>query len=78
MASADTNTRQTQSNELIAKQLQSHPALAAMGDGQDESIGGGSAMGTPRASVAPSGGTKLRLTMGSAAVNGSAPGSGTD
>lgn len=74
----DTDTRQNSSSELIAKQLQSNPALAALGDGQDDSVAGGSATGTPRASVAPSGGTKLRLTMGSAAVNGSAPGSGTD
>lgn len=73
-----TDLIQTQCNELIAKQMQAHPNLAALGDGQDDSIAGGSATGTPRASAAPSGGTKLRLTLGNSALNGSAPGSGTD
>ena len=64
---------------MVAKQLQSKPNLAALEDGQ--STAGGSTNATPRASVAPSGGTKLRLTMGGAgaAINGSAAGgSGAD
>lgn len=78
LATPDTDIKQNQCNDLIAKQMQDHPNLASLGDGQDDSVAGGSATGTPRASAAPSGGTKLRLTLGNSAMNGSAPGSGTE
>jgi hypothetical protein len=60
---------QSKCNDLVAKQIAAHPGLAALEDGQ--STAAGSANGTPRASVAPAGGTKLRLTMGGGgAING--------
>ncbi|KPI36928.1 Chromatin structure-remodeling complex subunit snf21 [Cyphellophora attinorum] len=65
----DANTIEKTCNDLIAKQIAAHPGLAALEDGQ--STAAGSANGTPRASVAPAGGTKLRLTMGGGgAING--------
>ncbi|EXJ79776.1 adenosinetriphosphatase [Capronia epimyces CBS 606.96] len=54
-------------NEAIAKQIAQHPGLALSGDRgahDGESTAAGSATGTPRGSVAPTGGTKLRLTLG--------------
>jgi len=58
---------QNHCNQAIAKQLHEHPNLASLEDKslQDgHSTGVGSSLGTPRASVAPVGGTKLRLTLG--------------
>lgn len=51
---------------MIAAQLEEHPGLSTLGEGDASTIGG-SNMGTPRASVAP-GGTKLKLNF--AAANG--------
>ena len=54
--------------ETIAKLLQEQGALAALEDGQ--STAAGSASATPRASVAPPGGPRLKLKLG---VMSSAP-----
>ncbi len=78
---------QNHCNEAIAKQISDNPILASLGDrsGQDgESTAAASSVGTPRGSVAPAGGTKLRLTLGSSsngfATNGTTSGaaSGTE
>ena len=72
----------------MAKQLQDHPALASLEDKSTmdgQSTVGGSASGTPRASVAPAGGTKLKLTFGGGggassngmATNGTVSGAGS-
>ncbi|KAJ9502173.1 transcriptional regulator [Exophiala xenobiotica] len=69
-------------NEEIAKQIMHNPHLASIGDGG--STAAGSSAGTPRGSVAPVGGTKLRLTLGGGsngfATNGTTSGaaSGTE
>lgn len=72
---------------MIAKQLAEHPNLAHLGDRglQDgDSTAAASSAGTPRGSVAPVGGTKLRLTLGAGsnglATNGTTSGaaSGTE
>ncbi|KIW17075.1 hypothetical protein PV08_04266 [Exophiala spinifera] len=60
-------------NEQIAKQIGRNPSLASIGDksGQDgDSTAAGSSAGTPRASVAPTGATKLKLTLGGGGSNG--------
>ncbi|EXJ80412.1 hypothetical protein A1O1_08557 [Capronia coronata CBS 617.96] len=54
-------------NEAIARQIAQHPILGNVGqrahpDG--DSTAAASSAGTPQGSVAPSGGTKLRLTLG--------------
>ncbi|KAL2432561.1 Chromatin structure-remodeling complex subunit snf21 [Exophiala dermatitidis] len=72
-------------NEMIAKQISEHPNLAQIGgrNAQDgESTAAASSAGTPRGSAAPTGGTKLRLTLGGNgfATNGTTSGaaSGTE
>ncbi|KAI1617508.1 adenosinetriphosphatase [Exophiala viscosa] len=71
-------------NEAIARQISHNPNLATIGDrsGQDgDSTAAGSSAGTPRASVAPAGGTKLRLTLGAVSngfgTNGTTSGAGS-
>ncbi len=72
---------------MIAKQISNNPFLAQIGDRQPqdgESTAAASSAGTPRGSVAPVGGTKLRLTLGAGsngfATNGTTSGaaSGTE
>lgn len=55
---------------MIAAQLAEHPELSMLGEG-DASTVGGSAIGTPRQSVAP-GGTKLKLNFSAANGNSGA------
>jgi hypothetical protein len=76
-------TKQNHCNESIAKQISNNPALATLGE-KSLFDGDSPATGTPRGSVAPMGGTKLRLTLGAGgngvATNGTTSGaaSGTE
>ncbi|RMZ89529.1 hypothetical protein DV736_g3244, partial [Chaetothyriales sp. CBS 134916] len=83
----DANIIEEKCNGALAKQLQDHPSLVLLEDksNHDGQSTVGSATATPRASVAPSTGTKLKLTFGSGASNGvatngttSATGSGAE
>ncbi|RMD41458.1 hypothetical protein DV735_g3639, partial [Chaetothyriales sp. CBS 134920] len=70
-------------NEALAKQLQDHPSLALLEDksNHDGQSTVGSATATPRASVAPSVSTKLKLTFGGGSngvgTNGTASATGS-
>ena len=55
---------------MIAAQQAENPGLATLGEGDGASTANGSRIGTPRASMPP-GGTKLKLTFGGGANNGS-------
>jgi hypothetical protein len=70
---------------MIAKQMAENPLLVASGQHDGDSTAAASSNNTPRASVAPAGGTKLKLNFGGGMSNGfgtngttSGAGSGVD
>ncbi|ETI22965.1 hypothetical protein G647_04761 [Cladophialophora carrionii CBS 160.54] len=67
-------------NQMIAKQIAENPILGERVPQDGDSTAAASSAGTPRGSVAPVGGTKLRLTLGGSngvATNGTTSGAGS-